>query len=289
MNSQRQEVQTRLRALEIVAYWEGRLITNQLTDWFGISRQQASADIKLYNSEVNPGSLEHHPAVKGYVPIGKFTPVLSAGHINEYMELLSSQSCQPMAQVLESHSNIAAVQLPDRAVRPEIVRELVKACRNRESLHIVYSSMNTPQLHERIISPHTLVYTGFRWHVRAYCHMRKEFRDFLVSRIDRARRAPGSEVVSDTLDLLWLEDTTLTLVPNRNLSEAQRSLVERDYGIADGRLRIKVKKALAHYTLQRYQAAISEEQIERFKEHPLQLLPSDLPQVKSYLFGTEAE
>ncbi len=289
MNSQRQEVQTRLRALEIVAYWEGRLVTNQLTDWFGISRQQASADIKLYNSEVNPGSLEHHPAVKGYVPVGKFTPVMTAGHINEYMELLSSQSFQPMAQVLESHSNIAAVQLPDRAVRPEIVRELVKACRTRESLHIVYSSMNTPQLHERIISPHTLVYTGFRWHVRAYCHLRNEFRDFLVSRIARARRATGNPAVSEALDLLWQEETMLTLVPNHNLSEAQRALVELDYGIADGRLRIKVKKALAHYTLQRYQAAITDEQIARVKEHPLQLLPADFPSVKTYLFGTEAE
>ncbi|UIF86265.1 hypothetical protein KAF44_00740 [Cupriavidus necator] len=48
MSILKHEALLRLRAIELVAYWEGRLITTQLMDWFGISRQQASADIKLY-------------------------------------------------------------------------------------------------------------------------------------------------------------------------------------------------------------------------------------------------
>ncbi len=289
MSNLRPEVTIRLRALELIAYWEGRLITNQLIEWFGISRQQASSDIKLYNTEINPGSLEHSPSVKGYIPVGKFTPVLTAGHINEYMGLLSSQCGQPMAQILESHSNIAAVQLPDRAIRPEIVRELIKACRNSESVRIVYSSMNSPQLHERVISPHTLVYSGFRWHVRAWCHKRQAFRDFLVSRIHRIPRPAEELAPSLDNDTQWQEEVTLTLVPNRNLSDAQKSLVERDFCMLDGHLRLRVRRALAHYTLQRYQAAITEAEIERVKEHPLQLLSNDPIKTESWLYAEESE
>lgn len=46
MEAEKHIVLLRLRAIELLAYWEGRLVTNRLVDWFGISRQQATADIK---------------------------------------------------------------------------------------------------------------------------------------------------------------------------------------------------------------------------------------------------
>lgn len=66
MADEKHEVLLRLRAIELLAYWEGRLVTNRLMSWFGISRQQASSDIKRYISVHNPGSLYHDPGVKGY-------------------------------------------------------------------------------------------------------------------------------------------------------------------------------------------------------------------------------
>ncbi len=35
------DVTQRLKALELIALWQGRLVTNRLSDWYGISRQQA--------------------------------------------------------------------------------------------------------------------------------------------------------------------------------------------------------------------------------------------------------
>ena len=63
MGAEKHEVSLRLRAIELLAHWEGRLVTNQLVDWFGISRQQASADIKRYMVIYNPDSLVHDPAL----------------------------------------------------------------------------------------------------------------------------------------------------------------------------------------------------------------------------------
>ncbi len=58
MTAERHEVLLRLRAIELLAYWEGRLVTNKLVAWFGVSRQQASSDIRRYLISHNPDSLE---------------------------------------------------------------------------------------------------------------------------------------------------------------------------------------------------------------------------------------
>ena len=170
---------------------------------------------------------------------------------------------------------------------PDVVRELVKACRNTGSLKIAYSSMRNPEPHERIISPHTLIYSGFRWHVRAWCHKNQSFRDFLLSRIARTPKPCDKPAPPAESDSAWHEQITLHMIPNQRLSDAQQSLVARDYAMTNGQLSITVRKALAHYTLQRYQAAITDEQCSRVAEHPLQLSAADRELLSPYLFGGE--
>ena len=131
--------------------------------------------------------------------------------------------------------------------------------------------MANPKPADRVISPHTLVYTGFRWHVRAYCHKRKAFRDFLLSRIDACSGVESKSAPSIDEDSLWQETVTLMLVPNARLNEDQKKLVEKDFGMTKGRLKVTVRKALAHYTLQRYQAAITEKDERDVQQFPMQL------------------
>jgi hypothetical protein len=116
-----------MRAIELLAYWEGRLVTNRLMSWFGLSRQQASADIKRYNTLYNPDALIHDPSVKGYVPKASFQPVLTTAHINEYLNMLSGLVSESHALIAMPEPNLAAVQLPDRSVRPEVIREVLRA------------------------------------------------------------------------------------------------------------------------------------------------------------------
>ena len=284
MVAEKHEVLLRLKAIELLAYWEGRLITNRLIGWFGVSRQQASADIKRYMANHNPDSLVHDPAVKAYVPKPGFRPVLTTGHIKEYLDTVSGLESESMAVTLETDSNLASVQLPDRSVRPEVVREVIKACRIGGSIRILYASMANPAWSERVISPHTLIYTGFRWHVRAYCHKRGEFRDFILSRIDRTPTPTEDSSPSPLEDMQWQDSITLTLLPNAKLSDVQKAIVEKDFGMPDGRLQLFVRKALAHYTLQRYQVAISPKEADNKYQYPIQLLESDRKKLNPYLF-----
>jgi len=265
------EVLLRLRAIELIALWEGRLITNQLNAWFGVSRQQASADINRYNNEINPGALHYKPAMKGYMPTPGFKPQLSSGHINEYLALLSNMSNNPMAQVLESYGT-AYVQLPNRAVRSAVVRPAIKACRQQLSLSISYGSLKHPAPRQRHIAPHTLVYTGFRWHLRAWCYYRESFRDFSLSRIYRTPSLIGPSEKTAAQDALWQQQVHLRLIPNQQLSPSQQQLVAHDYAMRNQQLRVTVRKALAQYTLQRYQAALGPADAQQYL---LQLHPED--------------
>ena len=286
MSTDKHEVLMRMRAIELLAYWEGRLITNRLVTWFGVSRQQASSDIKRYLVHHNPGSMQHDPSVKGYVPVDGFKPVLSKGHINEYLDMVSGLVSNSMAITLETDTYLSSVQLPDRSVRAEVVREVITACRLSSSIQINYASMGSPQGTVRVISPHTLVYTGFRWHVRAYCHKRKDFRDFLLSRIDGTPDV--SLVVGQGIeeDQHWQHEITVSLVPNTKLTKAQQRLVAKDFGMSKGHLEITVRHALAHYTLQRYQAAITAVEADNELQYPLQLREEDRVLVAQYLFDS---
>ncbi len=282
MATEKHEVLLRLRAIELLAYWEGRLVTNRLVARFGVSRQQASADIKRYLEKHNPNALVHDPGVKAYVPATGFHPVLTSGHINEYMDLIAGLSFDPMAITLETDINVTGLQMPDRSVRPEVAREVVKACRNGSSLKILYASMSNPTLHERIISPHTLVSTGFRWHVRGYCHTRGEYSDFILSRIDRTPKPVDVIAPSVAEDNDWNDVVTLAVIPNTLLTDGQKFLIEKDYGMPDGRLQLTVRKALAHYSLQRYRAAITASEAGNVNQFPIQLIETDRKKLIPY-------
>lgn len=57
----------------------------------------------------------------------------------------------------------------------------------------------------------------------------------------------------------------------------------------EGRLQLSVRKALAHYTLQRYQAAITGDDIHRVHQYPTQLAKTDRKKLSPYLFGGNGE
>lgn len=288
MITEKHEVLLRLKTIELLAYWEDRLVTNKLIDWFGISRQQASADIKRYLTNHNPNSLVHDPSVKAYVTKPDFHPVLTKGHINEYLDMISALDKDSASITLEVGKNMDSVQLPDRAVKPEVVREVIKACRVASSIKIMYASMSNPKWSERIISPHTVVYTGFRWHVRAYCHKHQMYRDFVLSRINATPKLVNIILPNTLVDNEWNETIALTIIPNTKLSDGQKELVEKDFGMLNGKLQLSAKKALAHYTLQRYQVAISLDEANHELKFPIQLQESDRKKLTPFLFNSDS-
>ena len=284
MNDIKPEVMSRFKALELVAQWEGRLVTNRLCDWYGISRQQASTDIKNYQRIFNPGSLLYNVSLKGYEPASHFRPSLSSGHISEYLQLLSVHARESTTHVLEAHPNIIAIQLPDSSVQSEVVRTLIRACDKPTTLSIEYASLSSPEPHEHQIVPHTLVYSGFQWILRAWSHKRQAFRDFVVSRISNITKPIADAAITIEQDSEWNTFTKFRLIANPRLTDAQKKLITKDYSMQQEALTISCRQALVNYSLQRYPVAINENQLAQPLVYPLCVHPDDWSFVAPMLF-----
>ena len=251
----RWDLALRYRLIETVAWWEGRLTTVHLIQSFGISRQQASKDINTYITEHAPKNLTYDKQLKGYVPSKQFKPLFIDDSASAYLHLLNqTHSRAPHVEGLAlAYAHTMVLEVPDRTIRPEVLRPLLKACRDSEVIEVEYVSLANPAPETRLIAPHTLIYTGMRWHVRAYCEKNREYRDFVLSRL---RGQPEYERKTENLidaDLDWNTEVAVIIEPDSRLTSAQKAIIEVDFGMEDGVLVIPTRRALVKYVLQRFQ------------------------------------
>lgn len=256
IESVRWDLALRYKLIETVVWWEGRLTTGHLMQSFGISRQQASKDINTYINEHASKNLTYDKHLKGYVPSKQFRPLFIDDSASAYLHLLNqNHERAPHVEGLAlAYAHTEVLSVPDRTVRPEVLRPLLRACREGLRLECEYVSFTTPSGETRLIAPHTLIYTGIRWHVRAYCEKNRDYRDFVLSRF---RGIP--ELMDDKSehtredDLGWNTLVPVIIEPDSRLKPEQRSIIEADYGMQDGQLVIEARGALVQYVLQRYQ------------------------------------
>jgi len=242
----------RYRLIEIISYWEGRLTSNHLINAFGIGRQQASKDINLYKENF-PDNLDYDLKLKGHIPKATFVPQYTQGSLDEYLHLLktSKDLGQSYAGICLPQANTEIVMPPSRGVSPEVLRPVIQACRENRRLDIRYVSMSTPeQEDERLICPHTLVNSGFRWHVRAYCEQKQGYRDFVLSRIVGVPDLETAAKYSIEGDEAWNTMVELMIAPHSGLNKAQQKVIARDYGMENGTMIVKTRGALVEYMLQ---------------------------------------
>ncbi|WP_429182421.1 WYL domain-containing protein [Aeromonas salmonicida] len=264
----------RFRLLEIVLQWEGRLTTNHLCTAFNIGRQQASRDINLYISTFSPEGLVYDKSLKGYKPTAQFKPRFSEGKVDEYLMLLHREKQhqrQHEAGILTlplmdlRYGHIEILDVPNRHIDPNIVRGLVQAARGQLRVDVDYVSLSSEERSGRNIVPHTLVYDGIRWHVRAYCEKKGEYLDFVMSRLRGEPDLLDTSAHGRDQDLEWNTQVTAMVTPNPSLSPGQQAIIANDYAMTDGRLPITQRIPLMHYALERMQVSYNGEH----ESHPL--------------------
>ena len=252
----RWDLALRYRLIETVAWWEGRLTTGHLIQSFGISRQQASKDINTYINEHAPKNLTYDKQIKGYVPSKVFKPLFIDDSASAYLHLLYQNNARaPHIEGLAlAYAHTKVLEVPDRSINAEILRPLLKACRDHLRLDVDYVSLNSPEPEGRTIAPHTLVYTGMRWHVRAYCEKNREYRDFVLSRLRGVPDIREDETENGIDgDEVWNTEVAVIIKPDGRLNKAQQAIIEVDFGMTDGQLVVPSRRALVMYVLQRYQ------------------------------------
>ena len=128
-----------------------------------------------------------------------------------------------------------------------------------------------PRPEWRWITPHALGNDGLRWHARAFCHIDKKFKDFILSRCLRTGNEDLPGVRAD-LDTYWREKLDVILVPNPKLADAQRQVIEQDFEMESGKVSVSVRKALLYYFQKRLRLDVCSE---RDKPHETPIIISN--------------
>jgi predicted DNA-binding transcriptional regulator YafY len=240
-------VAARLLFLEERAWYTDRINRSDLVDHFGISEQQASGDLTRYQ-DLAPGNLVYDKSAKTYRTTPEFQPILfnpdPAGTLGR-LRLVAEGILE--RDELSAALDVDVAVTPTRPVAPDILRTVLRAIGERRQMTAAYVSFRSTQGRMRTLEPHALAYDGFRWHARARDVEANAFRDYVLGRLSGPELGNPSEV-SPLEDTDWQNRVTLTIAANPRLSEDQKRIIERDYGMQDGRAEIATRRALLFYT-----------------------------------------
>lgn len=240
-------LRSRIAALESLLIWEGEIANSRLRDLFDLKSVQASRLIAAFKA-AHPKALKADSRTKRFVAAGTLRPVVSSGSLAEYLGWLAQGSGDGPQAIEDARIDLTRIE-------PGHFASVRQACLNASGLRIRYESMSHPKGVDREIYPFTLVRVGRRWHVRAWCCSRQEYRDFNLGRIrsvspisNRRPRLP--------IDELWRKRATVILQAHRELTPEQAAVIRRESFGGKRRRPIATRACHVSYVIQDLQAAV---------------------------------
>lgn len=180
----------------------------KIAERFDISIRTVYRDVKALSASGIPVSFE--PARGYFIVQGYFLPPvafsteeanalllmerLASGfadrsiqkHYGTALQKVKSVLRNSQKEQLEHLNENTQFQMPECFVNDsEHLSLLQDAISNRRILRIQYANKQK-EASERLVEAIGLIYYAFSWHLIAWCHLRKEYRDFRVSRIASA-------------------------------------------------------------------------------------------------------
>ncbi|MGH7122148.1 MAG: WYL domain-containing protein [Acetobacteraceae bacterium] len=232
-------------------FWDGTINREDLVRRFGVSQNQATTDLKNLRAAY-PDGFAYDTVAKCYRARAGFQPAeAEAGSLLTELRLLAEGYLHPEDSVLSAPPALALAAVPERAVERSVLRGILAAIGAREVVSARYVSFQRPGISRRTLSPHALVFDGFRWHVRAHDAGDDTFKDFVIARLSDLR-ATGKAGRAGEADLAWQRRVTLVIAPHPRLDPHQRQVIARDYGMERGRLRVTVREAVLFYVRRRF-------------------------------------
>lgn len=249
----------RYQVIEALLLWEGKLNARQLMEYFDTSRPTAQKYISEYK-QLNPTGFEFVSQQRAHIANDDFAPKFIDLAFSTYHALFNTQSQCAISSLVHTLPQV------HRNISPQLVRPILQAIRYRLRLDIGYISLSSPEFEDRIIQPHSLVFDGSRYHVRAFCEKNQDYRDFVLSRFSGEFAFEGEATHSETQDTLWQTEVELVVCPDHRLTELQKMVIAHDYQMVAQKLVLNTRAALLKYLLQHlrldiYQAAAEQQQI----------------------------
>lgn len=246
-------IRRRFAFIEFQLTWEGSVGRKKLQDQFAISMQQATNDLNAY-LDACPYNMLYDPRRKAYVPGPKFRPRLTEGKVSEYLmhlEMLHQRHRSDTEIWIDTLPTFDAVSTQTRKINPSTFKLVLWAIRTQSCIIARYVSLSSENLEPRALKPHAIANDGHRWHVRAFDFEKQRYSDFVLSRLEATERAdlPIQDIPDDDA---WNTGVEIVLKPGTGLKKRQREVLETEYGMTGGCLRLRVKQAMLWYYLRHY-------------------------------------
>jgi predicted DNA-binding transcriptional regulator YafY len=276
-------VEQRLEFIEFHLFWEGGINRADITKFFGVSVPQASKDLSLYQA-VAPKNITYDKSRKLYLKGEKFTPLLFQPDANRYLTQLQAVADKTLSKSdswISEVPDVDVLRMPQRHVETDILRTTVAVVRAKQSMEIRYQSLSSvrPTPTWRWISPHAFAFDGHRWHVRAFCHIDRRFKDFLLPRFMKTRGI-DKPAASGSDDEPWNAFVDVVLKPHPKLNDDQKRVIVQDYGMKSERVHIPVRHALLYYFLKRLELGLNAEKRRPQEQH---VVLANVDEVKAVL------
>ena len=238
----------RLTYLEFRLYFMGEIGRPDLSARFGVAPAGATRDIAMYR-ELAPKNIDFDNSSKTYRISSEFAPIFE----HPPQRVLSALSLGFGDGVDGEPRSLLPCEFPVKLSCPrmDVLAPICRAIYAKRPVAIRYQSMTSGES-ERVIVPFALVDTGLRWHVRAFDRKSGEFRDFVITRIQNPVSLNEESFAHEQMDadIQWTRIVELDLVPHPRLRRPE--IIQTDYGMKDGAIRMRVRAAVAGYMLLRW-------------------------------------
>jgi predicted DNA-binding transcriptional regulator YafY len=213
------------RLFAILTFLQSRkyVTAEKIAEKFGMSVRTVYRDIKALGESGIPISFEPQ---KGYFIVhGYFLPPVAFSNEEANALLLTEVLVQGFAdrsiqkhytsalnkiktvlrsaqkEKIEALTGNIKLQVPDRLYNnAEYLSMIQHAIASRTIIELEYTN-NNQETNKRQIEPIGLVFYAFSWHLIAWCHMRKDYRDFKVQRIVKLQQTEQPFKIQEHISL----------------------------------------------------------------------------------------
>ncbi|MGV1044752.1 WYL domain-containing protein [Limnohabitans sp.] len=260
----------RLAYIEFRLWFFGEVTRKSVLERFGVATAAGTRDLMLYR-ELAPQNAEYVSKVYRYLPT--FRPMFQ----HQAYRVLSALTSGFGDGERDDAGAVLPHELPVRLNQPslDVLATVTRAIHGVYPLKLIYHSLKTGPVSREMV-PHALVDSGLRWHVRAFDRTKGEFRDLVLTRMEKV--TPIKKTAANSLaqvhelptsDTQWQHMVSLVLKPHP--AHKQQASVARDFGMTNGVLRVAVRAAVLGHMLLQWQVDCSPQATLRGAEYRLRL------------------
>lgn len=249
----------RLRFIEALALWEGAVKRKRVSSAFGVAENHVTKDIRAYEA-LYPNNLIFNPRARAYIPKPGFRPAFISDEPQDYLALMyvyaSANSKVALLELGGASVSAETLPTPPLSIEKSVFQCAIRALYQSSGLEVDYISMTHGKTVRRTLWPHSLVFTGFNWQVRAFDSQSNSFRDFLLQRMSMSEPILAQSPMPTNNDAEWNSWETLRITPHPKLSTLQQKLIANDFGMANDKdgyyWEVRLRVAMIGYFALRY-------------------------------------